>query len=116
MTEKCFGNGGYIYSNRSKPMPMYEYECKSCKFRFDEMHTISNRENPTKKPCPKCSENSIEQGFFTAPVGGYDASLKPHPAFGEIINSVKHGGAVPKRYHENLDRAVNRTGARYNTQ
>jgi len=97
-------------------MPTYEYQCKACGYRFDEMHTISNREKPTKKPCPQCAEKKVEQGFFTAPVGGYDSNLKPHPGFKDIINNIKHGGAVPKRYHENLDRSVDRTGARYNTQ
>ena len=97
-------------------MPTYEYYCDKCGDRFEEFCKISERTQPTKKPCSKCGEKEIKQGFFTAPVGGYDANLKPHPGFKDIINSMKHGGSVPKRYHEKLDQSADRTGGRYKTQ
>jgi putative FmdB family regulatory protein len=34
-------------------MPTYEYECKSCKYRFEEFQSIS--EDPIKV-CPKCGK------------------------------------------------------------
>ena len=95
-------------------MPTYEYHCKACKHRFDEVLMLKDRTKPTKKPCPECGEKKVKQGFFTAPIGGYDANLKPHPAFGEILNNTKK--ILPKRYHENLDKAANRTGGRLKTQ
>jgi len=101
---------------KGKNMPTYEYECNSCKHRFEELLMMKDREKPTKKPCSECGEKDIKQGFFTAPVGGYDANLKPHSGFKDIIDSIKNNGSVPKRYHEKLDQSANRTGARYKTQ
>jgi len=97
-------------------MPTYEYQCKSCGYRFDEFLMMKDRRKPEKKPCPECGEKTVKQGFFTPPVGGHDATLKPSSDFKELINSVKNNGAVPKRYHDNLDRAANRDGRSYRTQ
>ena len=69
-------------------MPTYEYHCKSCGYRFDEFLKMKDRGKPEKKPCPECGEKTIKQGFFTAPVGGCDASLKPQAGFKDIINSI----------------------------
>jgi putative FmdB family regulatory protein len=101
---------------KGKNMPTYEYECKACKHRFEEFLLIKDRENPTKNSCSECGKKEIVQGFFNAPVGGYDSNLKPQAGFSEIIDSIKNNGSVPKRYHDNLDRSANRTGARYKTQ
>ncbi len=97
-------------------MPTYEYYCKSCEHRFDEFLMIKDRGKPERKPCPKCGEKEVKQGFFTAPVGGYDSNLKPQGGFKDIIDSIKNNGSVPKKYHENLDKAANRTGGRLKTQ
>ena len=97
-------------------MPTYEYHCKACKHRFDEFLMLKDRTKPTRKPCPECGEKEVKQGFFTAPVGGYDANLKPQAGFKDIIDSIKNNGSVPKKYHDNLDRAANRTGGRLKTQ
>ena len=97
-------------------MPTYEYQCKSCEYRFDEFLMMKDRTKPERKPCPKCGEKSVKQGFFTAPVGGFDASLKPQSGFREIMDNMKNNGMVPKKYHENLDKAANRTGGRLKTQ
>tara|TARA_R100000152_G_C6738441_1_gene162407 strand:- start:306 stop:599 length:294 start_codon:yes stop_codon:yes gene_type:complete len=97
-------------------MPTYEYQCKACEHRFEEFLLMKDRGKPEKKPCPKCGEKQVKQGFFTAPVGGYDYNLKPHAGFKDIINSIKNNGSVPKKYHENLDKAANRNGGRINTQ
>jgi putative FmdB family regulatory protein len=97
-------------------MPTYEYQCKECGNRFDKFCKMDERENPTKLPCSECGENAVKQGFFTAPVGGYDTNLKPQAGFGELMNSIKNNGSVPKRFHDKLDRAADRRGGRYNTQ
>jgi len=97
-------------------MPTYEYQCKSCGHKFEDFLPIKDREKPTKCPCPECEEKKVKQGFFTSPVGGFDSQLKPHPAFKEIMHTVKNNGSVPKKYHENIDKAVDRTGGRYKTQ
>jgi len=97
-------------------MPTYEYQCKACKHRFDEFLAIKDRNTPERKACTECGEKEIKQGFFTAPVGGYDTNLKPHSDFGELMNGIKNSGAVPKRYHDRLDQSTDRTGGRYKTQ
>ena len=35
-------------------MPTYSYKCKECGNHFDEKHTISERYQPTEKPCNEC--------------------------------------------------------------
>ena len=97
-------------------MPTYEYQCKSCGHKFEEFLRMKDRNNPTKCSCSECGKKEIKQGFFTAPVGGYDANLKPHSDFGELINSIKNNGSVPKKYHDKLDQSVDRTGGRLKTQ
>ena len=97
-------------------MPTYEYYCKSCEHRFDEFLMIKDRGKPEKKPCPACGEKTVKQGYFTPPVGGCDATLKPNSDFKEMINSIKNNGAVPKRYHENLDKSADMSGRSYKTQ
>ena len=77
---------------------------------------MKDRGKPEKKACSECGEKTIKQGYFTPPVGGADATLGPSSDFKEIINNMKHGGHVPKRYHDNLDRAANRDGRSYKTQ
>lgn len=97
-------------------MPTYEYHCTSCGYRFDEFLKMKDRGKPEKRACTECGEKKIKQGFFTPPVGGTDATLKPSSDFKEILNSVKHNGAVPKKFHDNIDRAANRDGRSYRTQ
>jgi len=97
-------------------MPTYEYHCISCGHRFDEFLAMKDRGKPEKKACTVCGEKKIKQGFFTPPVGGCDATLKPSSDFKEIINKMKHNGLVPPKYHDNLDRAANRDGRSYKTQ
>ena len=97
-------------------MPTYEYACKACKHQFTEFLKMDERTKPIKAPCTECGEKKVEQDFRTAPVGGYDTKLKPQAGFKDIIDSVKNNGSVPKKYHENLDRAANRTGGRLKTQ
>ena len=37
-------------------MPLYEYECKKCHHRFEEIQKVSDR--PIKK-CPKCRKGTV---------------------------------------------------------
>jgi putative FmdB family regulatory protein len=39
-------------------MPIYEYECKECGHRFDEMQKFSDE--PLKK-CPKCNKKKLRR-------------------------------------------------------
>jgi putative FmdB family regulatory protein len=39
-------------------MPLYEYECKKCKHRFDLIQKVSD---PPASKCPKCGGRKIEK-------------------------------------------------------
>jgi len=39
-------------------MPTYEYQCAECNYKFEELATISKRENP--KLCPQCGHASFK--------------------------------------------------------
>ena len=45
-------------------MPVYEYECKECKNRFEKMQPITS--DPLKE-CPNCGQNALRRVF--QPVG-----------------------------------------------
>ncbi len=53
-------------------MPTYEYACRSCGHRFEEIQRISE---PALEDCPKCGEKSaqrlISQGNFILKGGGW---------------------------------------------
>lgn len=48
-------------------MPIYEYECLDCSYRFELQRKIDDRDSPTK--CPKCGAEHVERSFggFTVP-------------------------------------------------
>ncbi|MCG3137344.1 MAG: hypothetical protein HJJLKODD_01188 [Phycisphaerae bacterium] len=60
-------------------MPMYEYQCRSCQQRFEELHKSMDAELPA---CPHCGSRKVEKQFsvfaahqpapapVAAPVGG----------------------------------------------
>ncbi len=91
-------------------MPTYDYYCDECDEKWEEFHSISSRDEPLKCPCPKCQSMSVKRGFEGFPTVGYDANLKPKSEFKEIMSAMKSSGVVPKRYHENIDRALSMNG------
>lgn len=42
-------------------MPQYDYQCQDCDYLFSEIHTIERREQPSKEPCPECSNKSVKK-------------------------------------------------------
>ena len=47
-------------NNPTKPMPLYEYLCRKCHKKFDEVLTI--KEHETKElHCPKCQSTDLEK-------------------------------------------------------
>jgi len=94
-------------------MPSYDFICSKCNYKFDEYLSISNRNEPLQQPCPNCLKTEcIRRHYEEFPTVGYDNNLKPSSEFKEIMNMVKNSGQVPKRYHENIDRACEKTGGR----
>lgn len=98
-------------------MPNYDYGCKACNKVWEEFHSISNRDMPTEEPCPHCKKSGkVVREWLQAPTGGVDATLGPGKDFKDMVKKIKASGQVPKRFHENLDRAASRTGMRLGTQ
>lgn len=48
-------------------MPIYDYECQSCKHVFTDTKRISERKEPESSPCPKCGEMKVQQVILSAP-------------------------------------------------
>jgi putative FmdB family regulatory protein len=75
-------------------MPTYDYTCKNCQHAFEEICKIDDRELPTKSPCPKCNESSIEL-TMSAPnlVSPFRIDgLKKQPGqFKDRMAQIKHG-------------------------
>lgn len=47
-------------------MPVYTFKCEDCGEFFDEINTMSKRDEPINNPCPKCSKSGkIRRAFDT---------------------------------------------------
>jgi len=57
-----------------KTMPMYEYECRSCKERFEVLQKIG--ESNEELCCPKCSADNPEK-IFSAFCSGNSKGVTP---------------------------------------
>lgn len=83
-------------------MPLYEYHCKKCEHRFQDVYKIVDMDKPTLEPCPKCQELAIERLFPTkAPSIGdaYRLGIKKPPRdVTERLNTIKknHPGSTIK--------------------
>ncbi len=51
-------------------MPIYEYACPKCGSSFEELKSVSDRENPS--PCPNCGEK--KPGRKVSTVNGLTSS------------------------------------------
>jgi len=51
-------------------VPLYEYQCKKCKHRFEKIQSFSDA--PIKK-CPSCGANAVEK-LFSAPAVHFKGS------------------------------------------
>src|ERR1700686_462132 len=59
----------FLLRTVSKPMPLYEYECKKCGHRFEKIQKFSDR---MVKKCPKCG-GRVEQ-MISAPAVQFKGS------------------------------------------
>ena len=96
-------------------MPVYEYYCKECNAKFEEVLPMSRFDEPCGQPCPECksTENSVRRGVSMSQMG-VDAKMTPDSKtggqFSELMSKMKTG--LPKKYRDNLDIANSRTGKR----
>lgn len=72
-------------------MPIYQYECQSCKQRYEEYLKIADMENPTKEPCPECGDKTIERRIFDTPmiVSDVDGQRRIPQEFNEHLKGIK---------------------------
>ena len=77
-------------------MPLYEYQCKKCKHRFEKIQKFSD---PLVKKCPECG-GPVEQ-LLSAPAvqfkgsGWYVTDYAKKGASGSSSSSEKDGGSKP---------------------
>ena len=98
-------------------MPNYAFKCEKCEHTFDEMLSLSDRDLPLKKPCPKCKKKKIIRDWgASTPSLAMDATLTPSKVVGsqfkEVIDRIKSSGQVPKRLHAKLDASANMNAGR----
>jgi putative FmdB family regulatory protein len=49
-------------------MPMFEFTCKKCGNRFEDLMTLAELEKETPA-CPKCESKKVERGFSAFATG-----------------------------------------------
>ena len=95
-------------------MPIYEYHCEKCKHIFEEVLSMSRRDEPTQQPCPECKEeNGVKKGI-SATTMGVDMKMGVPSWFQDKLSKMKD--YTPKRYHDGLDKAGDRNGGKLGPQ
>lgn len=62
-------------------MPMFEYACVPCGFRFEKLQRAGSTDTIT---CPACGSSEVKKQFstFSTPSGGSAGSCSPAPGGG----------------------------------
>ena len=98
-------------------MPNYNYECNKCEQVWEEIHSISERDTPTKLPCPHCGvKDSVCKSWKDCTPGlGADWTLTPNKASGgrwnELMGKIKAG--MPAHKRSRFDKGNNAKGTRW---
>lgn len=72
-------------------MPLYDYECESCKHRFEARYSIKEMKVPEGQPCPECGEFKVKKIFAGAPSIGDAVRLgirRPDDGFKEVLQKI----------------------------
>lgn len=72
-------------------MPMYEYQCQSCGFEFEERHMMKDMLQPEGVACPDCEQVAVKKVILTAPGLGDPVRLgriKPPGDFKEVLHKI----------------------------
>ena len=88
-------------------MPLYEYECKKCQIVFEQIQSVSQRD---QAQCEECESFDVKRKEGYETTMGCDANIKPPSWFKEKIDRIKE--STPKRFHDKLDQSKNRDGLR----
>jgi len=94
-------------------MPTYSYHCSHCLAHWDDLLSISERDSPTRKPCPGCGQRTVLRAV-TAPITGADATVGPGSDFKELARKMSRG--LPRSAAQNMERAASLRGRRYGPQ
>jgi putative FmdB family regulatory protein len=65
-------------------MPIYEFYCEACEKSFEQMTTMSARDQ--KVPCPACGSRKTGRKLSVVSVGG--AAAKPQGGGGHVHSSM----------------------------
>ena len=103
-------------------MPLYEYECKTCKHEWEAYLPLEVKEKMEEKglavPCPNCDSEDTIQVFTRMHFRQYDHILKPPPfldeegkeidfrkqdVFGRKWSELSDEDNIESRYHGEVD-------------
>ena len=93
-------------------MPLYDYRCSECELDFSEVTSVARRDS---MKCPECGKKKCvsRSGVYETSMG-VDMNVTPDKKtggdFSRLMDKIKHGGQVPQRYHDSLDKASSRRG------
>lgn len=70
-------------------MPNYSFKCESCDHSFETFLKMSENDQPTKEPCPKCKKKKVikDWGVQSNSIA-IDATLTPTKVCGSAWNEV----------------------------
>jgi len=63
-------------------MPLYEYECSACDWRWEELRGAGRADQPT--PCPRCASLAERQ------VSTFIAGVRPRPKVMRSASASSH--------------------------
>lgn len=91
-------------------MPLYSYECKSCKNFFEDSFRIAERNIPTEKPCAKC-DGEVVQVIMGITIGDSVrlGITKPSSEFKEVLTRISDNNPRSK-IHEKLSQGRRKKG------
>ena len=77
-------------------MPIYNFECESCSYDFEEFRTIAEIDIPLKEPCPNCKEKGKIIRLIGSPravdsvrLESTKGRLRPTQEFTEVMTRIK---------------------------
>ena len=95
-------------------MPIYDYYCKNCDYVFDEMISMSRREEPTKKKCPECGKKKVRQYVGALGHGGIGDPIRlgitrPSSQFNEVLQKI-NDNTPRSNLHQKLSQGRRKKG------
>lgn len=82
-------------------MPTYDYGCSECNNTFTQFLKISDRDIPTKLPCPSCGSLTVSKQLSMPPLVTQVGSTLSRTSDGwnDVLNKVKKGSGRGNTIH-----------------